>query len=121
MSSYFLFQTEDYPWLAGTIFSVMALLAGGLVLLLPDTVNRPLPEVIEDVQAWTLKVQKEEKSDFKSKMKERRNSSKQDILRGINVNEMKKLDLKYLVNNIFIILRTNIILWMLVFLYLFFI
>lgn len=75
----------------------MALLAAGLVLLLPDTVNRPLPEVIEDVQAWTLRVQKEEKSDFQSKMKERRNSSKQDILEGINVNELKKLDLKYLV------------------------
>lgn len=47
------FQYEKVPWLPGPLFGFLSVAAGLLVLLLPETLNRPLPQTIEDIEAWS--------------------------------------------------------------------
>ncbi|XP_074650859.1 organic cation transporter protein-like [Tubulanus polymorphus] len=42
------------PWAPGVIFGGMSLLVGMLVLLLPETRGRPLPQTVEDMKQWQL-------------------------------------------------------------------
>uniref|UniRef100_A0A8C3WYY7 Solute carrier family 22 member 8 n=1 Tax=Catagonus wagneri TaxID=51154 RepID=A0A8C3WYY7_9CETA len=37
------------------IFGTVALLGGSAALFLPETLNRPLPETIEDIEVWSLR------------------------------------------------------------------
>ena len=53
------------PWLPNVIFGVMAILAGALTFLLPETLHRPLPTTIEEVEKWRLTLTKEEKEKAK--------------------------------------------------------
>lgn len=49
------------PWLPNVIFGVISLVAGGLTFLLPETLHRPLPVTIQEVEQWRLTLTKEEK------------------------------------------------------------
>ncbi|CAK6449647.1 unnamed protein product [Pipistrellus nathusii] len=44
---------ELHPFVPNLIFGATALLGGGASLFLPETLNQPLPETIEDVEAWS--------------------------------------------------------------------
>jgi len=41
------------PWLPGPLFGGLSILAGLLVIFLPETHNRPLPQTIEDIENWS--------------------------------------------------------------------
>ena len=47
-------------WLPSVVFSVVAISTGVLVLLLPETLNRPLAETIEEIETWTTDAPKAE-------------------------------------------------------------
>ena len=51
------------PWLPGLLFGALAIGGSLLILLLPETLNRPLPQTIEDVENWSKKQPKADKSD----------------------------------------------------------
>ncbi|XP_020765342.2 organic anion transporter 3 [Odocoileus virginianus] len=44
---------ELKPFIPNVIFGSIALLGGSAALFLPETLNRPLPETIEDVENWS--------------------------------------------------------------------
>jgi len=43
------------PWLPGILFGGLAIGGSLLILLLPETLNRPLPQTIEDIENWSKK------------------------------------------------------------------
>ena len=43
-------QARLVPWLPSVIFCVLAVSAGCLVLILPETLGRPLPQTIAEVR-----------------------------------------------------------------------
>lgn len=45
---------ELHPFVPNLIFGATALLGGGASLFLPETLNQPLPETIEDVETWSV-------------------------------------------------------------------
>jgi len=42
----------ELPWLPGLLFGGLSTVAGLLTLLLPETLNRPLPQTIDDIEQW---------------------------------------------------------------------
>lgn len=48
-------QARLVPWLPGILFGALSIGVGLLALLLPETLNRPLPQTIEDIDNWTRK------------------------------------------------------------------
>ena len=48
-----LFQAEAFPWLPNTIFGFLSITAGLTVLYFPETLNRRLPESIEEVENFS--------------------------------------------------------------------
>ena len=42
----------ELPWLPGLLFGGLSTAAGLLTLLLPETLNRPLPQTIDDIEQW---------------------------------------------------------------------
>jgi len=59
-------QTKELPWLPGLLFGGLSTAAGLLTLLLPETLHRPLPQTIEDIEQWYSS----KKSDDVSKQQE---------------------------------------------------
>lgn len=53
LATYSSYLYEKVPWLPGPLFGFLSVAAGLLVLLLPETLNRPLPQTIEDIEAWS--------------------------------------------------------------------
>ncbi|XP_051001999.1 organic anion transporter 3 [Acomys russatus] len=49
---------EVHPFLPNVIFGSLALLGGSAAFFLLETLNRPLPETIEDIQHWHQQVKK---------------------------------------------------------------
>lgn len=49
----FLSQAREVPWLPGILFGGLSVVVGLLTLLLPETMNRPLPQTIEDIENWS--------------------------------------------------------------------
>uniref|UniRef100_A0A8C8T0J7 Solute carrier family 22 (organic anion transporter), member 8 n=1 Tax=Peromyscus maniculatus bairdii TaxID=230844 RepID=A0A8C8T0J7_PERMB len=49
---------EVQPFIPNVIFGTMALLGGSAAFFLLETLNRPLPETIEDIQDWHQQVKK---------------------------------------------------------------
>lgn len=45
---------ELQPFIPNIIFGTIALLGGSAALFLPETLNRPLPETIEDIETWSV-------------------------------------------------------------------
>ena len=43
------------PWLPGILFGSLSIFVGLLALLLPETLNRPLPNTVEDIESWGKK------------------------------------------------------------------
>ena len=43
------------PWLPGILFGSLSIAVGLLALLLPETLNRPLPQTVEDIESWKRK------------------------------------------------------------------
>ena len=46
------FQSEIYPWLPYLIFFVCMTVSGALVIFLPETLGRPLPQTIAELESW---------------------------------------------------------------------
>ena len=46
-------QGKVAAWIPGVVFAAVAIVTGLLALLLPETLNRPLPETIKEVEYWT--------------------------------------------------------------------
>jgi len=46
------------PWLPGVLFGGLSIGVGLLVFLLPETLNKPLPQTIEDIENWSKKTPK---------------------------------------------------------------
>jgi len=40
-------------WIPSVVFTVVTFVTGLIALLLPETLNRPLPETIEEIESWT--------------------------------------------------------------------
>ncbi|XP_014648423.1 PREDICTED: solute carrier family 22 member 8 isoform X1 [Ceratotherium simum simum] len=45
---------EVQPFIPNVIFGTTALLGGSAALFLPETLNRPLPDTIEDLESWSV-------------------------------------------------------------------
>jgi len=52
-------QAVELPWLPGLLFGGLSTAAGLLTLLLPETLNRPLPQTIDDIEQWYKPAAKE--------------------------------------------------------------
>jgi OCT family organic cation transporter-like MFS transporter 4/5 len=50
------------PWLPGLVFGGLSIGGGLLTLVLPETLNRPLPQTIEDIEEWARKDSKRKSS-----------------------------------------------------------
>jgi len=46
-------QARILPWLPGLLFGVLSIGSGLLTFFLPETLNRPLPQTIEDIENWS--------------------------------------------------------------------
>ena len=46
----------------GVVFAVVSITTGLMALLLPETLNRPLPDTIEEIESWTRALPPELKS-----------------------------------------------------------
>ncbi|XP_045153128.1 solute carrier family 22 member 8 [Echinops telfairi] len=51
---------EVQPFIPNVIYGVFALLGGSAALFLPETLNQPLPETIEDVEKWSQRAKEAE-------------------------------------------------------------
>ena len=57
------------PWLPNAVFGVMAILGAILSFFLPETLGRPLPQTIHEVEQWSRTLTPEEKQKFKESKK----------------------------------------------------
>jgi len=64
---YMMLLASVAPWLLNVLFGIMSLLAAIMVLYLPETLGRPLPTTIEEVEAWTRTLSQHEKDIFEEK------------------------------------------------------
>ena len=47
--------TADFqPFIPNILFGTITLLGGSATLFRPETLNRPLPETIEDIETWSV-------------------------------------------------------------------
>lgn len=53
------------PWLPGVLFGTISVVGGVLTLLLPETLGRPLPQTMQEVEQWTRRISKREKQRLK--------------------------------------------------------
>ncbi|XP_074659000.1 organic cation transporter protein-like [Tubulanus polymorphus] len=54
LAPFTVYLARSVPWAPGVIFGILSLCAAALVLLLPETRGRPLPQTIEDMEQWHL-------------------------------------------------------------------
>ena len=45
-------QAENYPSVLSLVFGVLSITVAVLIIFLPETRGRALPETIEDIEAW---------------------------------------------------------------------
>ncbi|CAD5124279.1 DgyrCDS12570 [Dimorphilus gyrociliatus] len=65
MAPYSVYLYRKYPIVPGLVFAGVSFIAAFLSLLEPETLGRPLPNTIEEINAWTLTLSKEEKENAK--------------------------------------------------------
>lgn len=75
-ATYTSFVMELYPWLPGPLFGILSIAGGLLVLLLPETNNRPLPQTIEDIEQWSKKSPKKMTTKDEEEMQPLENDNK---------------------------------------------
>lgn len=74
-------QARQIPWLPGILFGALSIGVGLLALVLPETLNRPLPQTIEDIENWSKNKPSSPKADNE------RNRAKHELLElGNDVN-----------------------------------
>jgi hypothetical protein len=56
-----LFQSRYHTWLVGVVFGILSILTGLLIIPLPETGNKSMPQTIEDVENICQKVPKKRK------------------------------------------------------------
>ena len=61
------FQGKRIPWVPGVVFAIVSITTGMMALLLPETLNRPLPDTIEEIESWSRALPEELRSKPKSK------------------------------------------------------
>jgi len=61
--------------LPGILFGGLAIGGSLLILLLPETLNRPLPQTIEDVENWSKKDKKKSDEDIENWSEKDKNKS----------------------------------------------
>ena len=47
-------------WAPGLVFTIASISTGLLALLLPETLNRPLPDTIEEIESWSRTLPKDD-------------------------------------------------------------
>ena len=52
-------QSRTRPTISLVTFSITAIVTGLIVFLLPETENRPLPETVQEIEAWSNKLSKQ--------------------------------------------------------------
>jgi len=50
------FQGKLASWVPDLVFASLAFVTGLLALVLPETLNRPLPETIKEIESWTRSI-----------------------------------------------------------------
>lgn len=50
---------RKYPIVPGLVMAGLSFIAAGLALLEPETLGRPLPNTIEEINQWTLSLDPE--------------------------------------------------------------
>ena len=60
----FLLQARVVPWLPGILFGGLSIGVGLLVFLLPETLGKPLPQTIEDIENWSKPSKKANRSEM---------------------------------------------------------
>ena len=53
-------KTKLVPWLPPVIYGVVSIICGYTCLYVPETLNRPLPNSVEDVLKWSRDLTPEE-------------------------------------------------------------
>lgn len=80
-------QYDFVPWLPNVIFGVMCVIAAVITLMLPETLGRPLPQTIKEVENWTRTLSPEEKARFQAQKKaekEKRKRLMEQEMRDVN-------------------------------------
>jgi len=67
------------PWFPGLLFGVMAIIGGLMTLFLPETLHRPLPLTITEVENWSRTLSKEEKEQHRQSVKEAKDRRKENV------------------------------------------
>ncbi len=81
----------------GVVFAVVSITTGIMALLLPETLNRPLPDTIEEIEGWTRALPPELRSgaanrETKRKSCDQRKSHDQEavnVIRDVNTSPVK--------------------------------
>jgi hypothetical protein len=58
-------------WLPGVIFGALSVMVGLLALMLPETMGRPLPQSVEEMESWDNKRGRAKSFDIHANMKKR--------------------------------------------------
>ena len=76
---------KELPWLPGLVFGGLSTAAGLLTLLLPETLGRPLPQTIDDIEQWYCDKHKAlEKSEHISDQQEMSPMNKDQLNNDVN-------------------------------------
>ncbi|CAH1797125.1 unnamed protein product [Owenia fusiformis] len=67
------YMAKTVPWVPATVFGVLSIVVGLMTLLLPETLGRPLPQTIEEVETWTRTLSPEEVLRWKETQERQRN------------------------------------------------
>lgn len=79
------------PRLPAIIYGVISISCGMISLYVPETLNRPLPNSIDDIVKWPRSLSKEEKRIVRKLNREERNTVINSIFRCCSKKKLKKI------------------------------